>query len=691
MSNDATKRAQSVAAAMGAPRPQVATAASVATLDTPEYRRQARAELERAGFVLFPLLANTKKPAVSGWKDARGFTVKDSENVAIYTGAFRDGGALIALDVDTKHGKPGNATLRALEATHGPLPATREHATPSGGRHLFYRVRDAVRPSVEALGPGLDVRSDASYVAAPGSFIEGKPYTVAEPWPIADAPAWLVDLCGQRRERDPNASEPMPGIDPERAAARAVEYLQHDAPAAVQGDGGDETAFKVACRVRDFGVSESECMALMAEHWNERCSPPWSAGELADKVRNAYAYASNRQGADAPEAVFAGAPLPAPPEAVPAVARDETAAPRLHLVSIRSLEDATLDPPRFVVDRIIPASEVTLLGGHGGSGKSILALSIAAHVAAGAGAWAGLAINGGPALFVSLEDRGDFVRWRLKKVIGACGLHAANVEEGLRVIDGTAAGALMAETFRDGSARVAETPSMRELRALVRDAGLIVIDNASDAFDGNENARRQVRAFVRALKELGRANDAAVLLLAHIDKNAARFGGNGNSYSGSSAWHNSARSRLALVESDGKPLTLMHEKSNLGPKIAPLRLEWTPNGVLMPAGTVPGRQAHDDAQEVLQALAAAEAQGVSVPGARTGPNTAQRVLETFDELPQWLRGRAGRDAFWTAINALHAGSRVVLEAYKTPDRKQRTRLRTVGAVAPAVPTFGASA
>lgn len=42
----------------------------------------------------------------------------------------------------------------------------------------------------------------------------------------------------------------------------------------------------------------------MLDHWNERCLPPWKPSELAVKVRNAYAYAQNRQGDKAAEAAL---------------------------------------------------------------------------------------------------------------------------------------------------------------------------------------------------------------------------------------------------------------------------------------------------------------------------------------------------------------------------------------------------
>ncbi|MGN6728229.1 MAG: AAA family ATPase [Rhodanobacteraceae bacterium] len=638
-----------------------------------------RAELERAGFVVFPL-GPDGKPRAKGWKDPnKRWRFDDSDNAGIYCGAHREHGALVAIDVDTKNGKRGEDSLRALEDEHGALPITREHATKSGGRHLIFYVPAPVQSSAGRLGEGLDVRSAGGFLVAPGSFIGGKPYTVSCGGPIAKAPQWLIDLCGQQRERDAKAAEPLPGVDAERARKRAVEYLTREAPEAIEGAGGDETTFKVACAVKDQGVPEDECTALMLEHWNERCAPPWSPDDLAAKVRNAYAYGSNRQGSDAPEAIF---------DPVPNASPRPNAERSLRLVDIRGIENATIGPPRFVVERIIPAGHVTLLGGHGGSGKSILALAIAAHVAAGQD-WAGLAVEPSPALFVSLEDRGELVRWRLRKVIGSCGLEAARVERALRIVDGAAAGALMAESHLDGVPRLIETPIMRELGAMIADARLIVIDNASDAFDGNENARRQVRAFVQALAELGRPNDAAVLLLAHIDKNAARYGSNGNSYSGSSAWHNSARSRLALIQ-DKQSVELRHEKSNLGQMIRSLRLTWA-DGVLLPMVGGEGSKSEDDAAAVLAALRAAADAGVSVSPARSGSNNAQRTLATFAELPEWLRGSGGRDAFWAAINALRASGRVEMEQYRNADSKVRERFRvTVPAGAPA-PNFNAAA
>src|SRR5690606_6765955 len=137
-------------------------------------------------------------------------------------------------------------------------------------------------------------------------------------------------------------------------------------------------------------------------------------------------------------------------------------------------------------------------------------------------------------------------------------------------------------------------------------------------------------------------NDAGLILLAHVDKLAARNGSSGNSYSGSTAWHNSARSRLALVDLDGT-IECRQEKANFGKPADPIRLHWNEHGVLMPAGSAGAfAQARDDAEAVLGALRAAWAAGVDVGAARQGPATTQSLLATFDELPNHLRGASGR-------------------------------------------------
>lgn len=342
---------------------------------------------------------------------------------------------------------------------------------------------------------------------------------------------------------------------------------------------------------------------------------------------------------------------------------------------------AALDPVTWAVEGLIPDGHVTLLGGHGGSGKSLLAATIAAHVAAGQ-AWAGLPVRQGPVVKFSLEDPAALVMFRLRRIVEFHGLDPRAVARGITVLDGTEGdAALVREVAEDGVRRLVPTAALGEIESAARGAALIVVDNASDAFDGAENDRRQVRAFVRWLARIARDVNAGLLLLAHVDKAAARLGSNGESYSGSTAWHNSARSRLALIEAAGR-LELHHEKCNLGPKLDPIPLAWE-GGVLVASRADPAaRLAADanrtaaDAVAVLEALEAAEVARVTIPTARSGPVTTWHALATLPAFPDDLRDRADRLRFWAALDHLAATGRIVRESFRDNRRHERERWRT---------------
>lgn len=351
--------------------------------------------------------------------------------------------------------------------------------------------------------------------------------------------------------------------------------------------------------------------------------------------------------------------------------------PRLALLEVK-LDDvmsASPDVVRYVVKPLMPRRHVTLFGGHGGIGKSSLALAISAHVACGL-PFAGQEVEQSHVLFVSLEDEASIVRLRLRSIIEAYGLPAERVLASLRLLDGTQTiTALMTEG--DGfSAQPVFTQAYRELDAGAHGAGLIVIDNASDAFDANENSRRMVRAFVRGLADIARKHNAAVVLLAHIDKSAAKDGARGNTYSGSTAWHNSARSRLALMEQDGRIL-LVHEKANLSAQAEPLPFMLV-DGVLVPeAGTQCEGLTTDnfDHAAIIRALTAAHDAGINVSASLApGAYSAMKALEPLPEYSLTFRGKAGGQRAARAITALIRDGRIQRAEYKAPHRKIRERL-----------------
>ena len=78
-------------------------------------------------------------------------------------------------------------------------------------------------------------------------------------------------------------------------------------PEAVQGEHGDLVTYQAAAKMRDFGLTETECLGVLADEFNPRCRPPWSHKDLQTKVSNAYRYARGLAGSkldqESPKAV----------------------------------------------------------------------------------------------------------------------------------------------------------------------------------------------------------------------------------------------------------------------------------------------------------------------------------------------------------------------------------------------------
>ncbi len=101
---------------------------------------------------------------------------------------------------------------------------------------------------------------------------------------------------------------PPAGWDNDADVRHAIRYLKNDASPAIEGRNGDYTTFTVACSLRDRGISERCAFDLMSDHYNDRCSPPWSDDELLNKVENAYAYAKGDAGSNSIASDFAEDP-----------------------------------------------------------------------------------------------------------------------------------------------------------------------------------------------------------------------------------------------------------------------------------------------------------------------------------------------------------------------------------------------
>ncbi len=134
--------------------------------------------------------ATTDEPTITTW-----WKQWPGAMIGIPTG---EPSGVFVLDIDRDEGKglDGFAALDAMEAAHGPLPATWTQRTPRGGEHrLFSWPGLKIKNSASKLGAGLDIRGDGGYViVAPSVNADGVPYQcIREGEPVA-APQWLLLL-----------------------------------------------------------------------------------------------------------------------------------------------------------------------------------------------------------------------------------------------------------------------------------------------------------------------------------------------------------------------------------------------------------------------------------------------------------------------------------------------------------------
>jgi hypothetical protein len=238
--------------------------------------------------------------------------------------------------------------------------------------------------------------------------------------------------------------------------------------------------------------------------------------------------------------------------------------------------------------------------------------------------------------------------------------------------DDVSDGALAFEHSEHGIRRLMFTPALAQIRERAAGHDIVIVDNASDAYDANEGERRLVRRFVKALQRIGRVHDSAIVLLAHIDKAAARFGSAGEHYSGSTAWHNSVRSRLAMLEHEGR-LELVQEKSNLGKPLGhPIVLERSEHGVPMPLSRAERELAGAaDTIALLAAIRACQLAGTPVPTAMSGSKPVTQFMATRPEVPKDLAASPQRIRI--ALAHLEREQAIWREDYRDTQRKAKER------------------
>ncbi|AUH72480.1 AAA family ATPase [Legionella sainthelensi] len=338
-----------------------------------------------------------------------------------------------------------------------------------------------------------------------------------------------------------------------------------------------------------------------------------------------------------------------------------------------SIADVFTNPPKtpyFRIESLLPDGELTLLSAHGGTGKSLLALQAAVCLAMGI-PFMGKTVIRSRVLFFSAEDDSEVIRHRFEKICRHLQLKPENVAENMMLIDATQNPCLYAENANN---RSTVTPEYIKLREKVRlfNAEVVIIDNASDTFDGNENNRSQVRSFLRSLVQIGIERKVTILLIAHVDKNKAKGENNLEGYSGSTAWHNTARSRLYLSKCDDRVLKLEHQKSNHGQLSESICMTFSLDYILVLTNYSNNVPNETILRGVMTLIGKYYERGDFIsPAANARPNVF-KALKDDPDFPQSIH-----DNKQMKVLLKHAESTklLIIEEYKNDDHKNRKRYK----------------
>lgn len=363
------------------------------------------------GWPIFPARRDKTPHTINGVSDAttdeaqiRKWWAKwPNANIALDVG----GAGMMVLDFD-----PGHDMGQLRDNLDGKLPATKLKATtPRGGEHWFYEIgRDElISPSASKLAYHVDVRSFHSYVLlAPSKTADGV-YEWAEEGNPAYRSDEMVELANEAREKSLDRDKWIIDPDLPENMDAAIKWLREDAKIAIEGQGGDHTAYATAAMMRSYGISEDVAFDLMWEHWNPRCSPPWGSDEadhLENKIRNGYSYSTSQPGNCTP--AFSAAKAremfsPIQNTAIPT--GREFQAGHFRAVDREGMEH--IPPMEWLIKDFLPRDAFAMMFGAPGTFKTFLALDIGLSIATGFAinpVWPNI-VKPGPVLYAAGEGR----------------------------------------------------------------------------------------------------------------------------------------------------------------------------------------------------------------------------------------------------------------------------------------------
>lgn len=485
-------------------------------------------------------LATTDPVLIRRW-----FEIEPAMNYGVSTSE------IVVLDCDVSGGKRG---LDTIESFH--LPPTFAVRTPSHGLHYYLAGPPAGQRDA---GPGVNVRSHNGYVVGPGSVVNGRTYEIIADLPMAPVPDNVrtkLSTIGETRQLtvvDP-ADLDHPGAYDE-GVALALQY-----PPAISGAGGNNHTYQFACELSDRNLTEDSIFEIMSAHWNYRCEPPWSDGELRRIVANACAYRRYEPGTRSATLDFADvAVLEAPKtdvEVKPAADEPEPSPFR----PMMPLEHGALSlPPRqWLIRDFMEMNTLSAIVAAGASGKSLLSLGITIGLALGDLRWLGLQAEDEerrPQTVVLVNNEDDEHELQ-RRLIAICEHHRLNYDAAMRrIILHACPRDMPYVAFRQkGKNLVRDDKAFTHLETAIfaNNASAFVLDPYAEVQEADEKDNSQVIRVTKEFRALAKRRKCAGILVHHSRKapgaSADGLAGNADTSRGASGLINMVRAMYTLFK-----------------------------------------------------------------------------------------------------------------------------------------------
>lgn len=328
----------------------------------------------------------------------------------------------------------------------------------------------------------------------------------------AEVAAWCAPLAVSQSGVDhtQNGKDLGVELDTQANTAKAIKWLLNAAPEAELGNGSNGTTYKVAARLKDFGVSQGAALDLMLDFWNDaKSNPPWPAAKLQDLLKHAWRYGTGAAGKDSPalaEVEF------------DAVEIEEKPRPKKRQMQPLWAGDIAIDfkvVSPYLIHGWYDRSTFVVTYGESNSGKTHVVLDQALAIATGR-TWAGRKTHKGLVVYVAAEG-GSGVERRVMA-------HRLKRPE----VDWDSAAFVLVKFPIDLMHNEADA---KALVTLVREAeeragqkcAMVVVDTLSRALaGGDENSSSDMGAFVKRCDQVRDATGACLHVIHHAGKNTAK-------------------------------------------------------------------------------------------------------------------------------------------------------------------------